>query len=171
MALYKQSNKKKGPGGRQPTAEDANDVAPLGAAADEDALAELRDAEEAAAEPAPSSEFAATVVVAEPEPEAAFAPQIEPVPVVVAAKVVVEPPDGASASGAVAWTKAWPVASFDVWNENAAALMDLASELSKAKTVGDVVTLQSRFANERFSRFVRLSTEIAAFPKIFFFAA
>lgn len=126
---------------------------------------------------APAPVFAPTPVFeAEPEVER----QAEPAPVVLAtkvvvgesieAKVVVSSADGAAASAA-AWGSAWPGKSVEVWNENAAAVVDLASKLAKAKSLTEIVTLQARFANERLESFMRLSSELAVFPKFFFFAA
>ncbi len=76
-----------------------------------------------------------------------------------------------SAPEVAVWTKAWPGKSVELWSENTEALLGFASALSKAKSVTEVVELQSQFANERVNRFLRLSGEIAPLPKFFFFAA
>jgi hypothetical protein len=132
---------------------------------------------EAAIEPVPVFEAAIEPVpVFEAQPEAAL--PVEPAPPVVlaaevvvgdsiAAKVVVSSADGATATSAAVWGVGWPGKSLEVWNENATAVIDLASKLAKAKSLSDIVTLQSRFANERLESFMRLSSELAIFPKFF----
>jgi hypothetical protein len=57
--------------------------------------------------------------------------------------------------------KELPLKTFDLLNENAAALFDFAAELSKVKSVADVIALQSRFASERYTTFLRQSNEVA----------
>jgi hypothetical protein len=60
---------------------------------------------------------------------------------------------------------AWSKKIFDLWSENAYALVDFAEGLAKAKTFEDIVTLQSRFANEQVEGFVRQSKELMAFGR------
>jgi hypothetical protein len=43
--------------------------------------------------------------------------------------------------------------TLDFWADNAFAILDYATELSKATSVADVVDLQSRFSRERISKF------------------
>jgi len=49
-------------------------------------------------------------------------------------------------------------------------MMGFASALGKAKSLTEVVELQSRFAAERFNRFAKLAGEVVPPPKLFFFA-
>ncbi len=116
----------------------------------------------AAFEPPAASELVAVV-------------EIEAGPVVVTEEILTEVLIAAStpqaAPEAAAWAKAWPGKSFELWNENAEAMIGFVSALTKAKSVTEVVELQAQFANERFDRFVKLSSEIAPLPKFFFYAA
>ena len=57
--------------------------------------------------------------------------------------------------------KELPLKTFDLLNENTAALFDFAAELSKVTSVADVIALQSRFASERYTTFLRQSGEVA----------
>ena len=66
---------------------------------------------------------------------------------------------------------AWAFKSVELWSENAQAMMGFASALGKAKSLTEVVELQSRFASERFNRFAKLAGEAVPPPKFFFFAA
>ncbi|MGJ0510373.1 MAG: phasin family protein [Methylocystis sp.] len=54
----------------------------------------------------------------------------------------------------------WSKKSIDLWAENAAAFLDLAEEIGRAKTFEDVIDIQSRFASERFAAFIRQSQEL-----------
>ncbi|WP_166143927.1 phasin family protein [Methylosinus sp. RM1] len=53
----------------------------------------------------------------------------------------------------------WPLKTIDLVNENAAAVFDLALALGQARTVGDALEAQSRFASERYSTFVKRANE------------
>lgn len=57
---------------------------------------------------------------------------------------------------------AWTKKIFELWSENAYALVDFAEGLAKAKTFEDLMTLQSRFANEQFECFLRQSKDLMA---------
>ncbi len=140
---------------------------------------------DAAPKPAPAPVAAEPITVAAAAPVAPPAPApVKPAPVVEAAKPVAAPviiaaaktvvvaskPDS-TAGVAAGWTKAWPGKSFELWSESADALMGFATALSKAKSPTEVVELQSQFANENLDRFMRLSSEFATLPKLFFFRA
>lgn len=53
----------------------------------------------------------------------------------------------------------WSLKTFDLFNENAAAVLDLALALGQAQSVSDAIELQSRFASERYSTLVRQTNE------------
>jgi hypothetical protein len=57
----------------------------------------------------------------------------------------------------------WHQTAVDLWSENAVALLDFASQLAQATSVSDVIALNSRFAQERFQGFARLSSEYVEF--------
>ncbi|QGM47296.1 phasin family protein [Methylocystis heyeri] len=65
------------------------------------------------------------------------------------------------AAGFYVWAEIWPSRTFDLWNENAAACFEFVSALSKAKTVSEVVALQSSFFTDRLGAYARLSSEAA----------
>lgn len=66
----------------------------------------------------------------------------------------------------------WAKKSIEIWSEHAAAVLDLAERIARAKTLDEVVTLQSRFASERLDSFLRQSRDAAAFARsVFAFAA
>lgn len=65
----------------------------------------------------------------------------------------------------------WSKRSFDLWSENATAVLDLADQIAKAKSVDEVVSLQSRFATDRFDSFLRQSKEAMAFAQSLFVIA
>lgn len=54
----------------------------------------------------------------------------------------------------------WPKKSIELWSENAAAFLDLAEEIGKAKSFEDVLDIQSRFASARLEAFLRQSQEL-----------
>ncbi len=54
----------------------------------------------------------------------------------------------------------WSKKSIDLWAENASAFLDLAEEIGKAKTLEEVLDVQSRFASDRFAAFIRQSQEL-----------
>lgn len=54
----------------------------------------------------------------------------------------------------------WSKKSIELWSENAAAFLDLAEEIGKAKSFEDVLDIQSRFASERLAAFFRQSQEL-----------
>ncbi|HYA80419.1 MAG TPA: phasin family protein [Methylocystis sp.] len=55
----------------------------------------------------------------------------------------------------------WRKTTAEAWNESATALIDLASALTKARTVSEVLDLQARFARERLEGFAKLSSSYA----------
>lgn len=66
----------------------------------------------------------------------------------------------------------WAKKSFEIWSEHATAVLDLAERIARAKTLDEVVTLQSRFAAERLDSFLRQSKDAAAAAQsVFAFAA
>jgi hypothetical protein len=62
----------------------------------------------------------------------------------------------------------WAKKSFEIWSEHATAVLDLAEQIAKAKTLEEVVSLQSRFASERLDSFLRQSKDAASFAQSFF---
>ncbi len=53
----------------------------------------------------------------------------------------------------------WRKTTAEAWNDSAVALFDLASALTKARTVSEVIDLQARFARERFGGLAKLSSD------------
>ena len=53
----------------------------------------------------------------------------------------------------------WSLKTIDLVNENAAAVFDLALALGQARSVGDALEAQSRFASERYATFVKRANE------------
>jgi hypothetical protein len=97
--------------------------------------------------------------------------ELEAVPVVAAQESVAGFAISASTPIATPEAAAWAFKSVELWSENAQAMMGFASALGKAKSLTEVVELQSRFATERFNRFAKLAGEVVPPPKFFFFAA
>ncbi len=99
-----------------------------------------------------------------PEPAAASAPEPEIVDIVSAPLAVIEAAAETAAESFSASfefdASAWSKKSLDLWAENASAFLAFAEQVSKAKTLEEVVDLQSRFASERFEAFVRQSQEL-----------
>ena len=62
----------------------------------------------------------------------------------------------------------WTKKSFDLWSENTTALLDLAEQITKAKTLDEVVSLQTRFVNGRLDSFLRQSKDAMAFAQSVF---
>jgi hypothetical protein len=56
---------------------------------------------------------------------------------------------------------AWPLNVLDLFNANAAAVLDFATALGQAKSLTDAIELHSRFANERYSTLLRQTNEFA----------
>lgn len=109
-----------------------------------------------------ASEAVAPAEILEPanviiEPLAA----VEPEPIPAAAEPLVIVAAVTSAAPATLDASALPLKTLDLFNENAAAMMDFALALGAAKTVGDALELQSRFASERYSSLVRQAGEVA----------
>ena len=97
--------------------------------------------------------------------------ELEATPVLAAQESVAGFAISASAPIATPEAAAWAFKSVELWSENAQAMMGFASALGKAKSLTEVVELQSRFATERFNRFAKLAGEVVPPPKFFFFAA
>ncbi|MGA9826228.1 MAG: phasin family protein, partial [Methylocystis sp.] len=97
--------------------------------------------------------------------------ELEATPVVAAQESVAGFAISASTPVATPEAAAWAFKSVELWSENAQAMMGFASALGKAKSLTEVVELQSRFATERFNRFAKLAGEVVPPPKFFFFAA
>ncbi|MBY6243188.1 phasin family protein [Methylosinus sp. Sm6] len=87
------------------------------------------------------------------EPEAPLPEQV----VVAVVTASPAPPAGPATIDA----SALPLKTLDLFNENAAAVLDFALALGAAKSVGDALELQSRFASERYSSLVRQAGEFA----------
>lgn len=66
---------------------------------------------------------------------------------------------------------AWSLKTFDLFNENAAAVFDLAVALGKAESVSDALELQSRFVSERYSTLVKQAGEFAELTRRLAFEA
>jgi len=117
------------------------------------------------------------VIAAALAPQAPEAPafveivELEAAPVLAAQESVAGFAISASAPIATPEATAWAFKSVELWSENAQAMMGFASALGKAKSLTEVVELQSRFATERFNRFAKLAGEVAPPAKLFFFAA
>jgi hypothetical protein len=97
--------------------------------------------------------------------------ELEAAPLVASQESVAGFVISASTPGATPEAAAWAFKGVELWSENAQAMMGFASALGKAKSLTEIVELQSRFASERFNRFAKLASEAAPPPKFFFFAA
>lgn len=102
----------------------------------------------------------------EPAPE----PVLIEKAVAVAVVATTLPPPSAAPSGELD-PGAWPLKTFDLFSENAAALFDLALALGKAESVSDALELQSRFVSERYSTLVRQAEEFAELTRRLTFEA
>ena len=125
-------------------------------------------------EAAPVDEAVIAAALAPQAPEASALVEIvelEAAPVVTAQKSVAGFAISASTPIATPEAAAWAFKSVELWSENAQAMMGFASALGKAKSLTEVVELQSRFAAERFNRFAKLAGEAVPPTKFFFFAA
>ena len=160
-------------------------VAPVPAAAKSAPVAPSVKSEPVAPAPAEKAPLESAVVneaviAAALAPQAPDAPEasayvevveLEAVPVVAAQESVAGFVISASTPSATPEAAAWAFKGVELWSENAQAMMGFASALGKAKSLTEVVELQSRFASERFNRFAKLASEVAPPPKFFFFAA
>jgi cytochrome c peroxidase len=171
MTTQKRDIKRKFPVVRQPASIDLTPAAaPKTISVTQAAPEPFATTKEAVIPPASPVETVVVAPAKEPAPQPARAQPASSV----LAKVTVEPAAGA------AWSKVWPTKSLDIWNENATAFVEFATALSKAKTIAEVVTLQSQFLNDRFGSYSRLSSEVVtlaqdiakeaggALPKAFF---
>jgi Phasin protein len=66
---------------------------------------------------------------------------------------------------------AWPLNMLDLFNANAAVVLDFATALGQAKSLSDAIELQSRFASERYSTLLRQTNEFAELMRRSTFAA
>ncbi|WP_036291008.1 phasin family protein [Methylosinus sp. PW1] len=89
-------------------------------------------------------------VVAKPITEAPVAPVTIIAATIEAAPAKAEPLD----------PSLWSLKTFDLVNENAAAVLDLALALGQARSVGDALEAQSRFASERYTTFLKRANEL-----------
>jgi cell division septation protein DedD len=117
--------------------------------------------ESVASESIASEPVAITVEADIVEPEIIVEPAAQPVVVAVTASVAPPAPPVSSAAPAALDPSALPLKTLDLFNENAAAMLDFALALGTAKSVGDALELQSRFASERYSSLVRQAGEFA----------
>ncbi len=126
-----------------------------------DLLAEESAAEDTTGgkEPAESPRIIEAAVEAAPQPVEA-APEPEPF-AFEAALVVVEPRAESRGHEQKSEISAWPFNAFELWTESANAFLDFTEELGKAKTLCDVMALQSKFASERYDSFMKHTNEIA----------
>jgi hypothetical protein len=131
-----------------PAESDLVEEAPLERAAVE-AVTPVEILAAAAAEPAEGPEEPAVVIAAM---TATLAPP---------ALLAPEAATAAASAPAVLDPSALPLKTLDLFNENAAAVLDFALALGAAKSVGDAFELQSRFASERYSSLVRQAGEFA----------
>jgi hypothetical protein len=106
-----------------------------------------------------SPEIVELIEIVAEEPVIAAAP--EPAPAAAPAPVVYAGETAGKAAGLYVWAEIWPSRTFDLWNENAAACFEFVSALSKAKTVSEIVALQSSFFTDRLGAYARLSSEAA----------
>jgi hypothetical protein len=138
-------------------------------------LKEELEAEEAAAEPAPVE-----IVAAEPVEVATLAPEpLKPAPAAepavagtAVAVSVVAPGFGQEKAAEASRTpdldpSQWSLKTLDLFNENAAAVLDLALALGKARSVSDAIEAQSRFASERYSSLVKQTNEFVELTRRF----
>jgi Phasin protein len=119
--------------------------------------------DEPAAEPVALAPQAAEHVVAEPVEVKAIAVSVT---TTLGASPTFEPP-GTIKSDDVLDLSAWPLKTLDLFNENAAAVLDLVAALGKAKSPSDAVELHSRFARERYSALMRRTNEFAELARRF----
>lgn len=120
-------------------------------------------AEDKAAGETPQIIEAAVVAAAEP----ASPPEREPFAFESALVKAAEPSERFESrvdprdTSAYASSSAWPFNPFALWTESANALLDFTEELGKARTLCDVVALQSKFASERYESFLKHTNELA----------
>lgn len=98
----------------------------------------------------PAATIETKTLVAEPPPVAVTLLAPAPALPVVASALPAAPADAAI----------WPLKALDIFNEHAAAVIELAEALGKARTVGEALDAQSRFASERYSSFAKRANEI-----------
>lgn len=136
-------------------------------APDDTTLAVAAAAEATAAEPA----MADAPVVEVPAALEAGAPEPQPAPAEIVSVEIVATPLAALEQAVEETTEAftaafafdaslWSKKSLELWAENAAAFLDLAERIAKARTFEEVVNMQSQFASERFAAFLRQSKEL-----------
>lgn len=123
------------------------------------------DAEESAAHPVTIELTADSAEADEAEPVAvervAAEPAVERPALATAVAVSVIAPSAQAGVAAELDPSEWSLRTLDAFNENAAAVLDLAVALGKAQSVSDAIELQSRFASERYATLVRQTSEFA----------
>jgi hypothetical protein len=111
-----------------------------------------------AAPAAPKSPAPAAKANADAEPVSAVKAESEPAIVATALTTVVLPTQGEAKADDKTIEfdfGALPFKTLDFFTENAFAVLDHAGELSKAASLSEVIELQSRFARERYSTFLK----------------
>ena len=136
-----------------PPAEEA-EASAAGDPSDDQAAETIAASIEAAAEAIPPHVVHLIEAVSE-ETDATAEPQSAPHSIEAAALV------GLDFAAPVKTASEWRKTTADAWNESATALIDLASALTKARTVSEVLDLQARFARERLEGFAKLSSSYA----------
>jgi len=120
-----------------------------------DALGEVKTELEVAF-PAQTAATPEPAPLADPEPPVALS-------VSTSLAIIEEPADATAEAFAASFefdSGNWAKKSIELWAENAAAFLDLAEEIGKAKSFEDVIDIQSRFASDRFAAFIRQSQEL-----------
>ena len=110
---------------------------------------------------ATESDAAPTVsefVSAEPAPVVieAQTPTVEKIPSTAVAIAVEIKSAGAEAFDPALWSQK----SFDLWAENATAVLEFAERLANAKSIDEVTNFQSRFVTEQFDTLLRHSNDL-----------
>lgn len=109
------------------------------------------------AAPAPRADEAAA-----PEP-VKMEPAAESIVVVASVEAapprLVNPAAGDDSASEALDAAAWSAKTLELWSENANALIDLAEELGKAKSLPEAWEAQSRFATERLESLLKRSNE------------
>jgi Phasin protein len=142
--------------GKQSKSADAKREAP--AKPPEETMRAEAPAAEAFAVEATSSEAPAERKALEP---VAVAVERAPAPPAIVASFNEEAYSASFAFDSAVWSKK----PFELWAENASAFLDFAERIAKARTVEEVVELQTRFATERFYAFMRQSKELMEFAQ------
>ncbi len=117
-------------------------------------------------------EAAESVVVGPVTAEGATVESAEATSVTVSiAAAAGEPPPcwkspGASNSDEGFDVSAWQLKTYDLFNENVAAIFDFLAAIGQAKSLSDVIELNSRFASERYSTLLRQTNDIMELTRL-----